>query len=1187
MDQHQNISMVVHQITDQYKTVQPVIDDEEPIEETGICFIPSMCTHEISYLDTPAESSKHQVSMIAHYQHKFENSGIGSEDDALSMVCHQTSEHYNVQECHVVEQDQELVEDEETYQDENLPFISSMVNHQLSDIDTLLEISEIPVSMATHVIATIDMEDTIESPQTISMIAHQILNEDESIVHVAFSIIDTTREETDTPDHEQILMEDTYFTPSVCTLEISKTKTQLETTEYEFKEDEEEQKIQSIDILDPELGENKAMDEPTFISSMVVHQLAPLDNVLELSEIPLTMAAHVIITDWENNLDTQKNISMIVHQIMNHDIDMEQTVSKPSDSILLLNTVENVFIPSMCTHEMSYLDTPAESLECQVSMVTHYQHTPEDRFEHEDDVLSMVCHHGTIHDSVKQYQDEEISETKLSKDEDVVLTAESTFSSSMVAHQLPTLDPLLEFSDIPASMAAHAVNTNDMDEGETHQNISMMAHQDTNENKSILQDAKVFINTPKDEFNVIGACEKNNKMAAEQNFLHAESVMIPALSTDQDSLIKVPYEHQEFSTSGSAYNGDKSTTASEQIKDNPGAMVCSTEENILEVEEEIYPVALKRNYHDTIEVQIPFFLSSMVSHQLPYMETPNEFPDFLVSSAAHGNSLIIQEDQGLVSSMLTHQTIELNLNDTIIEEAEEEVRECLSSLVSNQLAVSDVPSQDENFLVTAVAHGSPLEESHFNMQSGLAHHTRINSDTKDVGFMTSLASHHLSLLSPCEQLESDDCITSMAAHQDMSTIEEKDFVSMATHIASNDGSEVNLHQDQDDEEISKPNEIIESEELVENITCSYTEGSHKEDLPQKEEDSSNSCQGKITVGTEEETTETYDNFENAADNNEEVNSYSSKLDRILELQRLVEDEIEEFENKKKNNSKIIENNVERTETHIVSNVKNVEFQSCMVIHQHQNEGYDAENSKHIVAEQFIEEYKNIKNEEHWTDDESYSSSSVSVNSVICTTSEKLKCNDKQKKYNEDENSSETNSDHEDEDENVIKASCTLENNSPVVITTNTLTSKCLELLSTEQDVEHDTERQDVMKDNQQEENDNLNQSFEEDKEDFDGLKMNLRKIPRRSSNATTKIRETELLNSLFKGGLKEVEEKCKKKQQERPRKSSMTLATFNESVTKQTYKIRFKVSLNKDSSKSSVLQYLLGCFGGEKLFHQK
>merc|ERR1712142_1140483 len=109
----------------------------------------------------------------------------------------------------------------------------------------------------------------------------------------------------------------------------------------------------------------------------------------------------------------------------------------------------------------------------------------------------------------------------------------------------------------------------------------------------------------------------------------------------------------------------------------------------------------------------------------------------------------------------------------------------------------------------------------------------------------------------------------------------------------------------------------------------------------------------------------------------------------------------------------------------------------------------------------------------------------------------------------------------------------------------------------------------------------------EENEEFDELKMQLRKTPRRSSNATTKIREMELLSSFLNEGSKEIKEKCKIKPQEKKRKSSITLATLNESVKKQTYKIRFKVSLNKDNSKSSVLQYLFGCFGGEKLFHQK
>merc|ERR1711892_373200 len=100
-----------------------------------------------------------------------------------------------------------------------------------------------------------------------------------------------------------------------------------------------------------------------------------------------------------------------------------------------------------------------------------------------------------------------------------------------------------------------------------------------------------------------------------------------------------------------------------------------------------------------------------------------------------------------------------------------------------------------------------------------------------------------------------------------------------------------------------------------------------------------------------------------------------------------------------------------------------------------------------------------------------------------------------------------------------------------------------------------------------------------------------RKMPRKSSIIETKIRETELLNSLFQDSSKQTtepkeQEKCETKVQEKSQKSSMTIATLNENVKKQTYKIRFKVKLNTNSSKSSVLQYLFGCLRGEKLLHQ-
>eukprot|EP00091_Calanus_sinicus_P010742 TRINITY_DN24752_c0_g1_i1.p1 TRINITY_DN24752_c0_g1~~TRINITY_DN24752_c0_g1_i1.p1 ORF type:complete len:140 (+),score=24.76 TRINITY_DN24752_c0_g1_i1:311-730(+) len=125
----------------------------------------------------------------------------------------------------------------------------------------------------------------------------------------------------------------------------------------------------------------------------------------------------------------------------------------------------------MSTHEMCYLDNPLEPMECQVSMVTHHQHTPEDRLGHEGEVPSMVCHQA-IHDTIDYTQEEAIKKTEilstmnLSKTEEVVMTADSSISSSMVAHQLPPLDTLLESPDMPSSMAAHVSNTHSMDEGE-------------------------------------------------------------------------------------------------------------------------------------------------------------------------------------------------------------------------------------------------------------------------------------------------------------------------------------------------------------------------------------------------------------------------------------------------------------------------------------------------------------------------------------------------------------------------------------------------------------------------------------------------------------------------------------------------------------------------------------------------
>merc|ERR1719508_123004 len=184
-----------------------------------------------------------------------------------------------------------------------------------------------------------------------------------------------------------------------------------------------------------------------------------------------------------------------------------------------------------------------------------------------------------------------------------------------------------------------------------------------------------------------------------------------------------------------------------------------------------------------------------------------------------------------------------------------------------------------------------------------------------------------------------------------------------------------------DNQNSESDNSNEYDKLVSNNDLSYTEGNkairNKKDMPQNKENVSTKCNDKRPVGKdeEEEISDSYENFVNAAKNTYNdtmIKACNSTINRIQELQKVVEDEIEEFENKRNNEFKT-ENNVETTETHIVSNVKGVEFKSCIVIHQELNEKYERENT-----------------EDNSSDDESISSTTESIDSVIFAGSENLK-----------------------------------------------------------------------------------------------------------------------------------------------------------------------------------------------------
>merc|ERR1719450_341132 len=752
--------------------------------------------------------------------------------------------------------------------------------------------------------------------------------------------------------------------------------------------------------------------------------------------------------------------------------------------------------------------------------------------------------------------------------------------TSLCAHEILGLEVLGESSDFPASMVSHNISVSDEPPVDA---ISMVCHQILDDNdgeKNIIgkadsfaeyqyneaeEEPETFVTTmtshqlpPSDQppqfpdisVSMASHIHKNDKLIIETQ-LH--STMIAHHTNSEDYLeFELPSE-DDFtedvripSPINDSYNIPtehyKNTVSSEQIEDH-----LKTDLDILECVSSIES-SLDETVDEREQTTEPdtdasgSFSMSMVTHKLPCIEIPMENTEFQSSSVAHGYFPTNEEEFCPLVSMLAHQHLEQKTNEESTVESsleEEEASEHFSSLASHQLPDSCATNYDGAFFITSLSHSSQSTENSDSESSMLVHNVNhIEDDTGD----TSENYYEPNIPLMTHQIQKSENESDMFDTQEDTPVNNcYDFNSQTmTEQAENE-------------------ETVLNQKLVENGINSYTVGKIKDDEEHRFQE-----ERPVEVDFINENN-------NKVENVALKSPFTSRLTRIQKLQRLVEDEIEEFENKRKNNVKQIDNDIETTETHIVNNVKNIEFKSCIVTHQKLNDPYNDDNFPENSNEGYLS---------NSTDNESMLSSCESLNSVICTTSESIKCNGQRIPDNIEE--SEMYSDQENEEESVIQASCTLENNSPVVITAS-------QLPSTESTLEE--ESQDLYEEQSINENNNDGETDEqqtvEENEEFDELKMQLRKTPRRSSNATTKIREMELLSSFLNEGSKEIKQNSKIKPQEKKRKSSITLATLNESVKKQTYKIRFKVSLNKDNSKSSVLQYLFGCFGGEKLFHQK
>merc|ERR1712045_351579 len=183
-------------------------------------------------------------------------------------------------------------------------------------------------------------------------------------------------------------------------------------------------------------------------------------------------------------------------------------------------------------------------------------------------------------------------------------------------------------------------------------------------------------------------------------------------------------------------------------------------------------------------------------------------------------------------------------------------------------------------------------------------------------------------------------------------------------------------------------------------------------------------------------------------------------------------------------------------------------------------------------------------------------------------------------------------------DNLVVASCTLRGDNTVSIRSSYAGSDDL-------DIESGTEEADI-KETSSDKKEEPEQDLEEKKDDCEDklneVKIPIRAPPRKSVITERKIREKELLDSMLAQTqttdkpqnilmTDNNEEKKDLTSILKPSKTSVKVASaiVNESSNKQSYRIKFKVKLNENSQRTqtSVLRYLFGCFGGEKLFSLK
>merc|ERR1719500_1097455 len=229
-------------------------------------------------------------------------------------------------------------------------------------------------------------------------------------------------------------------------------------------------------------------------------------------------------------------------------IDIGNTIHDINEVITLGNEIksndvdESHFITSLCIHETMNFEHSSDSSDYLLSMVSHQQHIQD---EPTVDASSMVCHHSTEYPNISLTT--EYSGGKELFEVDHIEAKSQTFSSTMLAHQLPVANTPDEFPMPPVSMATHVVT--DIDET-LHPSSTMLVHQTTNED--------IVPNTRKNIENVdsfeLAEPLVYSEMALEEESFNIKCVIIADQITEDLSTLQLSPEQKEDPICRSEYS---------------------------------------------------------------------------------------------------------------------------------------------------------------------------------------------------------------------------------------------------------------------------------------------------------------------------------------------------------------------------------------------------------------------------------------------------------------------------------------------------------------------------------------------------------------------------------------------------------------------------------------------------------